>query len=118
MIIFNWRAIDRAAQHDPAKMLKLWQSRNHRCFALSHNRDSYLLNYKDLIDNKIGVSPLEIYHYIRLAAKRNLAEYRLQGSSTLHIAMVDIAIDNFTIIKQVNNMITFKYEELYACNTR
>ena len=111
MIIFNWRSIDRAANSDPAKTLQLWQRRKHRCFAPSNNRDSFILNYKDLIENKIGVSPYEIYHYIRLASKRNLADYRLQGLSTLPIALVDININNFTTITQVDNNISFKYEE-------
>ena len=118
MITFNWEAIHRLCHEDSEKLYNIFKSvlsNKPSKLAIKYfniePKDSFLVNPKELIKNEYGVSKYEIYHYIRLASKRNLGDYRMQGRVTLPVAMSDISVNNFTILKQDKNLINFKYEE-------
>ena len=115
MITYNWKAVDRYCNSDPLKVYKLFDrmskgilSAKDASVIKTKPTDSFLLNYRELLTSK--VSKLEIYHYIRLASKRNYADYLLSGITGLHISLCDSNVKNFNIIKQDNDYIKFIYE--------
>jgi len=121
MIKYNWKILNRAAKEDKPKVVDFFRLVTNNCRRLptyaintlnsESNRDSFLLNNKEFVLNRLNGSIFERYYYLYLASKRNLADYTYRGILWLPIELCDINVENNRLIEQTHDKIILKYEE-------
>lgn len=120
MILYNFNTLLRYSNKDPKKVVNYFKqvtggSKDNYVIKIQKSeskRDSFLLNNKDLVQNSLKGSTYELFNYIYLSSKRNLADYVYKDRLWLPIELVDIPVDQNRLIELENDRIRFKYEEM------
>lgn len=126
MILFNFKKVLQHSNKSCNRFIKIIRYITYRPIPYSKQDDnlifsrinwrgnSFLLNPKKLLRERKRYTDLEIYEYIALASRRNYAEYRVLGKTTLDL---DLCIDKESIILKnrllqiKNGQVHFKFEE-------
>ena len=127
MTKFSWSAIKTHTKNDPIKIkqyfrflyipsscklekyiVKIQESKR--------TKDSFILNLKGVVENKLGGTVGELYWYLYLASLRNIADYQFANNLSLPVQLTGLKehemkkLMNNRLLKFENNRIYFKYE--------
>lgn len=121
MIQFNWNTINKHTGGDHRQTIKYFEAITngivkvpkyvHKILRSKSTKDSFLVNNREFISNRLHGSFYEQYYYLYLASKRNLADFVYKGNLWLPVELCDICIDNNRLLEIIDDKIYFKYEE-------
>lgn len=118
MLFFNWDAVVTEANGNPfraVEILELYRLGRILKYGLKRKLygKSFLINAEDITTEK-RVDILYVYQYIQLAARRDLALYKLYGNKSLPLLHYpDIRLDSLKtnpLLNITKTEIHFKYE--------
>jgi hypothetical protein len=125
-LLFNLENLEKLTKNDPVyfvKALEYWHnkvyipknaSQKYKPLKQSIHGNSFLVNPDDLFSDKL-TDVLYIVQYIKLAARRSYAMYKLYGRVDLDLSFLpDINIQNIkhnNLLTIKNNYLHFKYED-------
>ena len=127
MLFFDWNKVLELSGGKPKKIVALLIIHTYklkvpkrkknlsRFFGKNLEGDSFLLNPKQLLENKLKIGFEDIALYLELASQRNYLDYKWQGIKTLPLRYTEInreAIEDHPLLElDDQDNITFYYEE-------
>ena len=129
MTFFDWNKVLELSGGKPRKIVALLiihtydikvprkKKAHSRFFGKNLEGDSFLLNPKQLLENKLKIGFEDIALYLELASQRNYLDYKWQGIKTLPLRYTEInreAIEEHPLLElDDQDNIKFYYEERY-----
>ena len=129
MIFFDWDKVIALSSGKPKKIVALFIIHTYnikipkrkknisRFFGKNLEGDSFLLNPKEILENKLKIGFEDIALYLELASQRNYLDYKWQGIKTLPLRYTEInrgVIEEHPLLElDDQDNIKFYYEERY-----